>query len=80
MKRKGLKVEVKNGDVNGALRKFKRKVQDSNILQEVKDRQEYVQPSQVRKKKKASARARWLKQTQKKQEAGLIPIYKKKGK
>jgi len=80
LKRKGLKVEVKNGDVNGALRKFKRKVQDSGILQDVKDRQEYIQPSQVRKKKNAAARSRWLKQTQRKEEAGLIPIYKKKGK
>lgn len=58
---KGLSVEVKNGDFNKALRIFKKKVQEAGILQEVKDRQEFVKPSEQRKKAKAAARARWLK-------------------
>jgi len=57
----GLRVEVRNGDFNGALRKFKRKVQDSGILQELRDRQQYEKPTTKRKRKKAAARARWLK-------------------
>jgi small subunit ribosomal protein S21 len=61
----GLRVEVRNGDVNGALRKFKKKIQESGILQELRERQEYTKPSQVRKKAKAAARARWLKQQRK---------------
>ena len=61
----GLHVEVRNGDVNQALRKFKRKVQDSGILQEVRERQEYLKPSEKRKKAKAAGRARHLKKLQK---------------
>lgn len=76
-KQQGLRVEVRNGDFAGAMRKFKRKVQDSGILQEVKDRQEYIQPSQQRKKAKASAKARWQKKVQRMEEQGLVPIYKK---
>ena len=58
---KGLKVEVRNNDVNFALRKFKKKVQEDGILQELRDRQHYVKPSEVKKKAKAAGRARWLK-------------------
>lgn len=57
----GRSVEVKNGDVGKALRKFKRIVQDDGILQTVRERQQYEKPSETRKKAKASARARWLK-------------------
>lgn len=62
---KGLSVEVRNGDVNGALRKFKRKVQDSGIIQEVRKREYYEKPSETRKKAKAAGRARWLKKQEK---------------
>lgn len=62
---KGLSVEVRNGDFNGALRRFKKKVQEAGIIQEVRDRQQYVKPSEVRKKAKAAGRARWLKKVQK---------------
>lgn len=62
---KGLHVEVRNGDVEFALRKFKKKVQESGILQELKERQHYEKPSMVRKKAKAAARARWLKKLSK---------------
>lgn len=57
----GLTVEVRNGDFNGALRKFKKKVQEAGIIQEVRDRKEYVKPSEKRAKAKAAGRARWLK-------------------
>jgi len=62
---KGLTVEVRNGDFNGALRRFKRKVQEAGIIQEIRARQEYVKPSEARKKAKAAGRARWLKKLEK---------------
>lgn len=58
---KGLKVEVRNGDFNYALRKFKKKVQEDGVLQEYRQREFFEKPSMVRKKAKAAARARWLK-------------------
>jgi small subunit ribosomal protein S21 len=58
---RGLVVEVRNGDINGALRRFKKKVQDSGLLQELRDREFYEKPSIRRKKAKAQARSRWLK-------------------
>lgn len=57
----GLTVEVRNGDVNAALRRFKKKIAEDGILQEYKERQYYEKPSEKRKKAKAAGRARWLK-------------------
>lgn len=57
----GLTVEVRNGDFNYALRKFKKKVQEDGVLQELRDRQHYVKPSEKRAKAKAAGRSRWLK-------------------
>lgn len=64
----GLSVEVKNGDFNKALRIFKKKVQEAGIIQEYRERQHYVKPSEVRKKAKAAGRARWLKKQRKQKE------------
>ena len=64
----GLTVEVRNGDFNYALRKFKKKVQEDGILQELRERQHYTKPSEVRKKAKAAGRARWLKKQAKNQD------------
>lgn len=63
----GLRVEVRNGDVNGALRKFKKKVQESGILQELRAREFYEKPTTKRKRAKAAARSRWLKKLAKEQ-------------
>jgi len=51
------------GDIplNTALKKFKQKVEDSGILEEVKNRMFYEKPTSVKKRKKGAARARWLK-------------------
>lgn len=57
----GLTVEVRNGDFNKALRIFKKKVQQEGIIQEIRERQHYTKPSEVRKKAKAAGRARWMK-------------------
>lgn len=62
---KGLHVEVRNDDVNGALRRFKKKVQDSGLLQTLKEKEFYEKPTTKRKRAKAAAKSRWLKQLSK---------------
>ena len=57
----GLKVEVRNGDFAGALRKFKKKVALEGVLIEYKEKQHYEKPSLKRKKAKAAGRTRHLK-------------------
>ena len=57
----GTYIEVRNGDITGAIRRFKKKVQEAGIIQEVRDRQEYIKPSIKRAKAKKAGRARWLK-------------------
>lgn len=58
---RGLKVEVRNNDVGFALRKFKKKIQEDGIMQELRGREFFEKPSLKRKKAKAAGRARWLK-------------------
>jgi small subunit ribosomal protein S21 len=58
----GNSVLVKDGKVEQALRKFKKKVQESGLLQELRDRETYEKPTTARKKKKAAARNRLRKQ------------------
>ena len=58
---RGLKVEVRNNDVGFALRKFKKKIQEDGIMQELRGREFFEKPSIKRKKAKAAGRARWLK-------------------
>ena len=62
MKFYGKTVLVKDGNVEKALRKFKKKVQDSGLLQELRDRETYEKPTTVRKRKKGAAKNRWRKQ------------------
>lgn len=59
--KRGLSVEVRNGDVNFALRKFKKKVAEDGILQELRQREFFEKPSITRAKAKKAGRARWLK-------------------
>lgn len=58
---RGLYVEVKNNDFSRAYRKFKKKVTEDGILQELRKKEYYEKPSVKRKRAKAAARARWLK-------------------
>ena len=60
-RKKGLCVEVRDDNINVALRKFKRKVDDSNKLVDVIKRTSYEKPTTERKRKKGAAKARWLK-------------------
>ncbi len=65
----GNKVTVVNDQVEKALRKFKKKVADSGLLQELRDRECYIKPTTQRKKAKSSAKRRW----QKKLESEQLP-------
>ena len=56
-----MKVIVKDNRFDVALRKFKKLVEESGILIDVVARQSYEKPTTKRKRKKGSARARWLK-------------------
>jgi small subunit ribosomal protein S21 len=55
-------VLVKDGNVEKALRKFKKKVMDSGLLNELRERETYEKPTTARKKKKAAARNRHCKE------------------
>ena len=57
----GRTVQVRDGNVEKALRKLKKKVANSGILMEVRERQQYVKPSTKRKLAKGSAKSRWRK-------------------
>ena len=48
-------VKVKNGNIQKALSKFKRKVKDSDHLYELKDRREYTKPSVKKRRAKQVA-------------------------
>ena len=76
---RGLSVEVRNGDINSALRKFKKKVQDSGLLQELRDREFYEKPTTKRKREKAQAVSRWKKKVKQQEEQhGIVQHTKKK--
>ena len=61
MKFYGKGVIVKDGNVEKALRKFKKKVQDSGLLDDLRARETYEKPTTERKRKKGAAKARWRK-------------------
>ncbi len=56
-----MKVYIKNDDVERGLRKFKKMVAESGLLQEVRDRQEYVKPTTEKKVSHNRAKSRWKK-------------------
>jgi small subunit ribosomal protein S21 len=58
---KGRTVIVNDGNVEKALRKFKKKITEQNLLQEVRDREQFVKPTMKRKLAKSQAKRRWQK-------------------
>lgn len=52
---------IVDGDVNKALRKFKKKVEESGILETVREKMFYEKPTTKRKRAKGAAKARWKK-------------------
>lgn len=59
---RGRTVRVDEGQsIEKALRKLKKKVLESDILNELRDREGYIKPTTVRKQKKSAALRRWKK-------------------
>jgi small subunit ribosomal protein S21 len=63
----GRSVLVTDGNVEKALRKFKKKIQNSNLLNELRDRETYVKPTTRRKLKQGAAKSRWRKKLREQQ-------------
>jgi small subunit ribosomal protein S21 len=60
----GNKILVGDLPIAVALRKFKQKVEDSGILEDVKANMFYEKPTTTRKRAKGAAKARWKKKLQ----------------
>ena len=65
--KKGKRVIVQDGNVEKALRKFKKKISEDGLLQELQTRQFYVKPTADRKIAKSQAKRRWQKYLQSQQ-------------
>lgn len=66
MSKKLVTIKVRKGDINRALKRFKRAVMDSGHLFELRERQEYTKPTTIRRKQKQKAirnqKIEWMKQ------------------
>lgn len=61
-KLKGKTVVLREGEnINQALRRFKKKVDESGLLEDLRNREAYVKPTTRRKKAASAAKARWQK-------------------
>lgn len=59
---KGKSVLVKdNENINQALRRFKKKIDESGLIEDLRNRESYIKPTTRRKKAQAAAKARWQK-------------------
>ena len=65
----GSTVEVTNDNFEKAVRKFKKKVLESGLFQDLRNRECYVKPTTARKQAMNSAKRRW----QKKLESSQMP-------
>jgi small subunit ribosomal protein S21 len=57
-------VLVQDDNIEKALRKFKKKVQNSGILNDLREREFYIKPTTARKLKRSAAKNRWRKQVE----------------
>ena len=64
---KGSTVYVRNDNVEQAMRKFKKKIQDSGLLLDLRAREAYEKPTTKKKRKAAAAKNRWNKKLQSQQ-------------
>jgi len=53
---RGLAVDVYNDNFDKAFRQFRKKVQKAEIIQEVRDRQHFVKPNEIKRLAKKAAR------------------------
>ena len=68
----GLTVEVRNNDVNGALRVLKKRMQTEGIFNEVRERSHFKTKGEKKRLAKAAGRRRWLKKIEKLTEEGKL--------
>lgn len=65
-KSKGTGITVKEGEnINSALRRFKRKVEEAGTLDTLREKEFYEKPTTARKRAKGAAKARWRKKLEK---------------
>ena len=65
-KNKGTGITVKDGEnINQALRRFKRKIEDSGLLDDLRKKEFYEKPTTERKRKAAAAKQRYKKKLEK---------------
>ena len=55
---KGLSVTVFNNNVDGALRILKKKVKEANLFQDLRDKEYYTKPSEIKRHKRNLAKLR----------------------
>jgi small subunit ribosomal protein S21 len=60
----GTTVVVVDDNLEKAMRKFKKKVAENNILQDLRKKEFYEKPTIARKKAAGAARSRWLRKLQ----------------
>jgi len=58
-------VKVFDGQIEKALRRFKKSVDNAKIMEELRAREAYEKPSTIRNRKKGAAKARYRKKLQK---------------
>ena len=58
-------VTVRNGNLEQAMRVLKRKVQKEGLIKELRERQYYKKPSEIKQEKKKEAIKNWKKQQKK---------------
>jgi small subunit ribosomal protein S21 len=61
LKLHGRSVIVTDGNFERALRKFKKKIAESNLINDLRAREFYEKPTTERKRKKSAAKNRWRK-------------------
>jgi len=56
-----MKIVIYNNNFEKAIRKFKKTISTSGLLQEIREREHFEKPSEVRRKAKKQAVQRWRK-------------------
>jgi small subunit ribosomal protein S21 len=72
-------IEVRNGDVNKAIRILKKRLEKSDFQKEIAKQQYYEKPSVKRKRKKDQAKKRWNKYVRDAEQRGDFHMYQPTG-
>ncbi len=66
--KKGTGITVKEYEnINQAMRRFKKKIEESGVLDDLRKKEFYEKPTTERKRKKGAAKARWRKKLREQQ-------------